>query len=325
MFNLSILAGAISDTFLDSTSDFHQLETLNQQPSMSTTLTLAVPAPYDFVGSLRGHGWLVLEPYRALENGVERMHQVQSGRIIRLVITATQHEDHTAVHAATPTVLDTHEQKEVRRVLQTVLRLNDDFSSFYAQCKATGGSYEDAIGKGRLLCSPTVFEDAVKVVLTTNTTWKQTQGMTRRIVEGLGPAWPGDATRHAFPCPQAFLDAGEAYFKKVARVGYRAPALVGLAERAAELEAFRTSTLDTPELRKQLLSFRGIGPYAAATLLMLLGRYDYLAIDSEVRAFTAKKYFNGRIGKDAEIRALYADWGRWTYLGYVLDWAPLDG
>lgn len=292
---------------------------------MSQTVTLTVPHPYDFMGNLRGHGWLVLEPYRMLEEGVERILQLASGKVVQLAITATPGEAATEVEAASSVALTAPEAAEVEQTLRTILRLDEDFSSFYAMCAKVGGSYAEAIGKGRLLCSPTVFEDAVKVVLTTNTTWNQTKGMTRRIVEGLGPALPSDPTRHAFPKPAAFLEAGEAYFKEVARVGYRAPALIGLAEQAATLEAFRNSSLTTPELRKELLRLRGVGPYAAATLLMLLGRYDYLAIDSEVRAFTAKRYFSGRVGSDAEIRALYADWGPWTYLGYALDWAPLDG
>jgi hypothetical protein len=68
-----------------------------------------------------------------------------------------------------------------------------------------------------------------------------------------------------------------------------------------------------------------VGPYAAATMLMLLGRYDHLAIDSVYRAFVAKRYFAGRRPSDREAEAIYAGWGSWKYLGYWFDlWQGQD-
>ncbi len=69
-----------------------------------------------------------------------------------------------------------------------------------------------------------------------------------------------------------------------ARLGYRAPYVLALARDVAsgalELEALRTAELPTPELRKRLLALKGVGPYAVANLLMLLGHYDAIPIDS---------------------------------------------
>ena len=92
-----------------------------------------------------------------------------------------------------------------------------------------------------------------------------------------------------------------------------------------DLEALATSDLPTSELRKQLLAIKGVGPYAAATMLMLLGRYDEIGVDTVFRDFVGRKYFDGNKPEDSEALAIYADWGRWKYLAYWFDiWQGLD-
>jgi 3-methyladenine DNA glycosylase/8-oxoguanine DNA glycosylase len=138
-------------------------------------------------------------------------------------------------------------------------------------------------------------------------------------VQALGVPWPDDPSRRSFPTPDAILAAGERFFREEVRLGYRVRAVLELAERAEELERLKEEPLPTVELRRRLLNYRGVGPYGAATVLTLLGRYDDLAIDSEMRAFAARRYFGGRKPTDAEVRALYASWGCWKSLGYWLD------
>lgn len=288
-----------------------------------TILEISVSPPYDFLGCVNGHGWSVLAPFARGDTCLYRVEQLASGRVVLLELSAERRPQVVGVIIRASMALTPAEQAEVCQKVCWMLRLDEDFAEFYALCRQQGQPYLGAIGRGRLLRSPTLFEDAFKVLLTTNTTWRQTQQMTARTVNALGqPLHPeslGQPDQRAFPTPAAVIDAGEAFFKDEARLGYRSAAAIGLAERAAELEALRDSSLSTPELRQQLMSFKGIGPYGAATLLMLLGRYEYLAIDSEVRSFTAKKYFAGKPGTAAAIGQLYAHWGRWQYLGYWLD------
>ena len=52
---------------------------------------------------------------------------------------------------------------------------------------------------------------------------------------------------------------------------------------------------------------------------MLLGHDEELALDAELRAFLARKYFHGKAPKDKHIRAGYEAWGTWQYLGYWFD------
>jgi 3-methyladenine DNA glycosylase/8-oxoguanine DNA glycosylase len=208
-----------------------------------------------------------------------------------------------------------------------MLRLDEDLGPFHARCRAMGGRWAPAgRGLGRLLRSPTLFEDVIKTICTTNIQWGGTRVMVRQLVHSLGDSGPvsgGDGGfSNAFPTPERIATADAAELDST-RLGYRAPYVRELAERVAsgelDLSALEDDRRSTDELRKALLDLKGVGPYAAATLLMLLGRYDYLAVDSVYRTFVTERYFAGRRPSDAEAAAVYEDWGRWKYLGYWFD------
>ncbi|MEZ4614458.1 MAG: hypothetical protein R2867_02935 [Caldilineaceae bacterium] len=53
-------------------------------------------------------------------------------------------------------------------------------------------------GRGRLLRSPTLWEDVVKTIATTNVTWRNTVSMIHRLVDTLGAPFPIDPTKAPF-------------------------------------------------------------------------------------------------------------------------------
>src|SRR5262249_50882242 len=144
---------------------------------------------------------------------------------------------------------------------------------------------------------PTVFEDVVKMLLTTNCTWANTSQMVRRILAELGELAPSG--RRAFPAPQAMAAAGERFYRDVVRAGYRAPYLADIARRTASgeltLEPYRGASDSAADLRRKLLALPGIGPYAADNLLRLLGRYDYLGLDSWCRGKLKRLYPRSKV------------------------------
>jgi 3-methyladenine DNA glycosylase/8-oxoguanine DNA glycosylase len=86
--------------------------------------------------------------------------------------------------------------------------------------------------------------------------------------------------------------------KEKIRVGYRAPAIHQLAARIAsgafDLEALKTSDLPTLELRKELLTINGVGPYAAANLLLILGHSDFIPVDSWALKLVSHEWYRGK-------------------------------
>ena len=81
-----------------------------------------------------------------------------------------------------------------------VLALDEDLSAFYELVSSDADLAWARAGAGRLVRSPTVFEDVIKTICTTNTVWSATTKMVTALVTNLGAAAPGG--RHAFPTPE---------------------------------------------------------------------------------------------------------------------------
>jgi 3-methyladenine DNA glycosylase/8-oxoguanine DNA glycosylase len=81
--------------------------------------------------------------------------------------------------------------------------------------------------------------------------------------------------------------APDSFYKDVARAGYRGAYLRDLAADVAEgrldLEALDDPDLPDAEAAERLLALPGVGPYAMAHVMMLLGRYRRLILDSWTR------------------------------------------
>jgi 3-methyladenine DNA glycosylase/8-oxoguanine DNA glycosylase len=132
-----------------------------------------------------------------------------------------------------------------------------------------------------------VFEDVVKTICTTNCTWSATERMVGALVRELGMPAQGDHARRAFPAPEAMAEADESFYTETARAGYRGPYLQALARDVAEgrldLEQLNDAELPDAEVAERLLALAGVGPYAMAHVMMLLGRYRRLILDSWTR------------------------------------------
>jgi 3-methyladenine DNA glycosylase/8-oxoguanine DNA glycosylase len=214
-----------------------------------------------------------------------------------------------------------------------MLRIDEDLSEFYALAAEDPDLAWVASGAGRLMRSQTVYEDVVKTICTTNTAWGGTVRMVNAIVEHLGEAAPGAPDEgpfgHAFPSPAAMAAAPESFYRDVAKTGYRGTYLRSLAESVAsgeiDLEELATANpedLPDDEVAARLLALPGVGPYAAAHIMMLIGRYSRLVLDS----WTRPKYasLNGRKAKDTAIERRFRRYGPYSGLAFWLfltrDW-----
>jgi 3-methyladenine DNA glycosylase/8-oxoguanine DNA glycosylase len=164
----------------------------------------------------------------------------------------------------------------------------------------------------------------VKTICTTNCTWSATVRMVSALVAELGVEAPDG--RHAFPTPAAMATASEGFYRDVARTGYRGAYLRSLARDAAsstlDLEALSDPALPDDEVAAALLALPGCGPYAAAHMMMLLGRYSHLILDSWTRPTYAR--LNGRKASDKTIERRFRRYGDYAGLAFWLyltrDW-----
>jgi N-glycosylase/DNA lyase len=212
----------------------------------------------------------------------------------------------------------------VTEAARHILRLDADLSPFYEAAREDPDLAWVCAGAGRMLRSPTVFEDVVKTICTTNCAWGATVRMTTALVEHLGLKAPDG--RHAFPTPAAMAEADEEFYRDTVRAGYRGAYLRSLAADVAEgsldLEALNDPELPDDEVAERLLALPGCGPYATAHMMMLLGRYSRLILDSWTRPKYAR--LNGRKAADRTIERRfrryrdYAGLAFWLYL--TRDW-----
>ncbi len=287
-----------------------------------------VSSTFDFELTARSHGWVALRPFQWTEAGRElcRIQRLRGGQVVRLKMRAGNDEHVACVHITVESgaPLGASEEVEIRQGARRMLRLDEDLSEFYGLCQDFDGwNLKLAPGGGRLLRCPTLFEDIVYTLCTTNISWSGTIRMVDRLVAKLGDSFPEHATWRAFPTPQAIASAGPGFLKNETGLGYRSEYVWELASTIVEgrldLQAIENSEKPSDVLFREIRQLKGVGSYAAATILMLLGRYEYLAIDSELRAFASKKYFQGEPVADAQLQALYAPWGKWQYLAYWFD------
>jgi 3-methyladenine DNA glycosylase/8-oxoguanine DNA glycosylase len=213
--------------------------------------------------------------------------------------------------------------------LRRVLNLDEDLSPLYEVAAADPDLRWITAGAGRMARGATVFEDVVKTICTTNCTWAATERMVGVLVAELGEPSAGGYGR-AFPTPAAMAEADEAFYRDVARAGYRGAYLRTLAASVAggslDLEALAAAPADElpdEDLEKRLLALPGVGPYAAAHIMMLIGRHSRLILDSWTRPKYARLN-GGRKASDRQIERRFRRYGRYTGLAFWLyltrDW-----
>jgi 3-methyladenine DNA glycosylase/8-oxoguanine DNA glycosylase len=231
--------------------------------------------PVDFVRTVLSHGVAHLPPNVVAEDGssLETVLLAGGAPWAARVVPAEPGFARLEVADGAPVA-------DLARVVRHMLRLDEDMSAFYAVAAADPELAWVALGAGRMLRSPTVFEDLVKTICTTNCTWSATVRMVTALVAEVGMGG-------AFPEPEAMAAAGDDFYAGVAKTGYRGPYLRSIAADVAEgrldLEALAEPGLSDAEVAERLLALPGVGPYACAHVMMLLGRYRSLILDSWTR------------------------------------------
>jgi len=267
--------------------------------------------PVDFARTIVSHGVAELPPNRVDLAGraLETTLPVRGGaRRVRI----TERDGRLRIEGSA--------DPKLKRTVAHMFRLDEDLSAFYELVREDELSW-CALGAGRMLRAPTVFEDVVKTICTTNTAWSGTRKMTAALVDNLGIEAPGGA--RTFPTPNAMAEADESFYRDVIRAGYRGPYLKTLAEDVAEgrldLEELNDPSLSDHEVAERLLALPGVGPYAAAhVMLTSLGRYSRLVLDSWTRPTYYKLAGARSTLRDATIERRFRRYGEWAGLAFWL-------
>jgi 3-methyladenine DNA glycosylase/8-oxoguanine DNA glycosylase len=124
--------------------------------------------------------------------------------------------------------------------------------------------------------------------------------------------------------------AAESFYRDVVRAGYRGAYLIALSrsvvDGTVDLEELGRATpeeLRDDELAERLLALPGVGPYAAAHIMMTIGRSSRLILDSWTRP-TYAALLGKKTVKDAAIERRFRRYGPFAGLAFWLfvtrDW-----
>ncbi|HVE98025.1 MAG TPA: hypothetical protein VNA12_02475 [Mycobacteriales bacterium] len=281
----------------------------------------AVPERFDLRRTAMSHGWCSLAP-TAYDDAKRVLHRTlllpDAGP---LTVSVTQRPGGRLEASWGRVKGSCDDRVAIKAQCRHLLAIDDDLADLHDRCAARPGlAWVAECGAGRILRSPTVFEDLAKTLATTNCSWSLTELMVRRMVETLGSVGPGG--ERAFPSPEQVLAAGESHFTDVVRAGYRARAFVELAGRIGagglDTAAWFDPAVPDEQVLAEVRTLRGFGPYAAEGMLGLVGRPRGLALDSWVRAKLPRILGLGSMS-DADIAARYAPLERWAGLGLWLE------
>lgn len=303
-------------------------ETVTSLEAWSVEFPLVGPSgePVDLKRTFRSHGLASLPPMRLeADESLEATLPVQ-GFGPRTVQISGSKPGYGIVSAIGP-LQRREEGEKLLAAVRHVLRLDEDLSEFYALAAGDPELSWVTRGAGRMIRGSTVFEEVVKTLCTTNCVWSATIRMVGALVEHLGEKSPGapevGPLGRTFPTPYAMAEVGEEFYRDVARAGYRGRYLVSLSRSVLDgdldLEAFDTDQRELPddELERRLLALPGVGPYAAAHVMMMLGRYSRLVLDSWTRPTYARLTGHNSV-PDQEIEARFSGYGPYKGLAFWL-------
>lgn len=289
-------------------------------------MILKTPKNFSLEGTVFSHGWYQLAPfhYDRESGGLSYVFGRPSAKSA-IFASVTQSGEELKIRSENHDLTD-EETLRIASTFSRMLSLEQDLRGFEGKVRSNKRLRESLRGGGRILRSATVFEDLVKTICTTNCSWALTKSMVARLVESLGQD-DGSGSK-AFPTPYAMAEVDSRFFREEMRAGYRSDYLLELAESVAagkiDPEAWSDERLSSDELRKNLLGIKGVGKYAAESMMKLLGKFDSLALDSFLRSEFYKVHNAGNACSDADIEAHYECYGDWKGLVIWFDMCGPD-
>lgn len=308
--------------------------------------SLSIPAPRDYVLSrdVCSYGYFLLWPnhWDVVAQALSRVLMLPQGpAVVRVTQEATSggKSKGGAILAQFHRTLRASESAEATKQITRMLRL-DEPAETIAEFHKADPRWKKS-GRGRLFRSPTLFEDVLKTVTSCNVQWPGTIQMNRRLCEVVGEritiggegSGKSGGTRdqvtidaYSFPDAATLACTRPETLRARCRVGYRDKRIVELAvlfSTPASKGGIDQAWLEDPatpdeKVFKALIDLPGVGPYAAANIMQLLGRYSRLPLDTESvrhgRTLLGYKGSSAHVMK--KVHKHFAPFGRHAFRSY---------
>jgi len=160
---------------------------------MTAATTYSLKIPNETAYSLRltalSHGWINLDPF-AWDDDAEKVSTriLLPSRKTATVAVRQQDSRRLVVKTRSSGALTEGDKSFIAGSARRILALDQDMSEAYPLALELDKSVARLLerGGGRLLKSPSLWEDAVKTLFTTNASWGFSQSMARNLIEEFG-------------------------------------------------------------------------------------------------------------------------------------------
>lgn len=278
------------------------------------------PEFYDLRMTCHTHGWKNLAPFSwDSSEGEIRFSVSIDGQPIdikasqaRAIIKATLISNHK---------LSVKQNEELTAIIKRCLSLEVDTSDLLKIADKIGPQYVPLIerGAGRLLRSPTLWEDAAKTLFTTNCSWTLTKKICNYACSK-NLSEPTPLGFFPFPLAERIAKYSSNEIREFLPIGYRSRFLKLLAKKFAEDPTYNqleNKIYDYKVADNIVRHIKGFADYATAHLLLLAGYYNEVPIDTVVTSYLKK---NHRVRKPKSfIDRQYRKWGKYKWWGLKLE------
>ena len=277
------------------------------------------PNNYSLYETCHAHGWKNLSPFHWHEDEIKLIFSVTLGST-SIDISTIQNDAEIEATITSQNSVGNNES-ELDRIIERILSLDVDTDDLLNVAENNGKEYKKLVqnGAGRLLRSPTLWEDAAKTLFTTNCSWSLTKRMCKNMCSNHFSK-PAPSGLFPFPLPETLLKNSTKKIQKLASVGYRANFLLKLAENFQKDPGFHsieTNGLGYNQADSFVRNLPGFGDYAVAHLLLMAGYYNEIPIDSGVVSYLRENY---RVRKPKSfLNRKYQKWGKYKWWGYKLE------
>lgn len=277
---------------------------------MTIELEINSPYPFSLQNTVLSHGWFQLEPWKWESNELVlcRSEKLPNDSFVSIEIKEGSKQNlNITIHykSSDPSSYKKDIISRITRWLSLewnptdAINISQNIDSDIANYLIQGG--------GRFLRGTTLYEDFLKTMCTVYCSWSRTKQMVKSLYQELGNG--------SSPTPSQIISAGEGHLSKKLKLGFRSKVIIEATSKLLEENIINIYGQETEETTyKNLLSIKGIGPYTASHVMVLLHDFSRIPIDSEVSNYMKTNY---SLAVD-QIAEFFNPWKQYKFLGYKI-------